>query len=57
MNIIKLMDIFLKTDADLDLNITTYNILPVSHEYVCEFVGLVHLYSIREIVGLAFKTL
>lgn len=50
MNIIKLMDYFLKKDENLDLNITTYNILPISNEYgYIEFVNnSFTLYSIRE---------
>lgn len=50
MNIIKLMDFYLKRDANLDLNITTYNILPVSNEYgYIEFVpNSFTLYNIRE---------
>ena len=50
MNIIKLMDYFLKKDANLDLNIITYNILPISNEYgYIEFVNNSYtLYSIRE---------
>ena len=50
MNIIKLMDYFLKKDENLDLNITTYNILPISNEYgYIEFVNNSHtLYGIKE---------
>ena len=33
MNTIKLIDTILKTECDLDLNITTYNILPISKEF------------------------
>jgi phosphatidylinositol 3-kinase len=50
MKIIKLMDIFLKREENLDLNVTLYNILPISHEYgYIQFVPNSHtLYSIRE---------
>lgn len=50
MNIIKLMDFYLKQDEQLDLNITTYNILPISNEYgYIEFVPNSYtLYNIRE---------
>lgn len=50
MNIIKLMDIFLKREENLDLNVTIYNILPISHEYgYIQFVPNSHtLYTIRE---------
>jgi len=50
MNIIKLMDFFLIKDEGLDLNITTYNILPISNEY--GYIEFVHnsatLYKIKE---------
>lgn len=50
MNIIKLMDFFLKKDENLDLNIITYNILPVSNQYgYIEFVSDSYtLYNIKE---------
>ena len=50
MNIIKLMDYFLKKDENLDLNITTYNILPIGNEYgYIEFVNNSYtLYGIKE---------
>jgi len=50
MNIIKLMDMYLKRDLGLDLNIVTYNILPISNDYgYIEFVTDSYtLYSIRE---------
>ena len=34
MKIIRLMDYFLKKEENLDLYVTTYNILPISHEVV-----------------------
>ncbi len=51
MKIIKLMDLYLKTEANLDLHITTYNILPISNEYgYIEFVpNSTTLYDIREV--------
>lgn len=51
MKIIKLMDLYLKKEANLDLNITTYNILPISNEYgYIEFVpNSTTLYDIREV--------
>jgi hypothetical protein len=50
MNLINLMDIFLKKDAGLDLNITKYNILPISNDYgYIEFVQNAHtLYNLKE---------
>ena len=50
MKIIKLMDYFLKKEEDLDLYVTTYNILPISHDYgYIEFVpNSTTLYSLRE---------
>ena len=50
MRIIKLMDFFLKKEEKLDLYVTTYNILPISHIYgYIEFVpNSKTLYSIRE---------
>lgn len=50
MNVIKLMDYFLKKDEGLDLNITTYNILPIGNEYgYIEFVNNSYtLYGIKE---------
>ena len=50
MNIIKLMDYYLIKDEGLDLNITTYNILPISNEYgYIEFVNNSYtLYGIKE---------
>ena len=49
------MDFFLKQDENLDLKITTYNILPISSEYgYIEFVpDSTTLYHIRE--GLKFS--
>ena len=49
MNIIKLMDLFLKDNEKLDFKITTYNILPISNEYgYIEFVRNAYtLYGIR----------
>ena len=51
MSIIKLINHFLLTDLDLDLNITLYNILPVSNKYgYIEFVNNSYtLYGIKEI--------
>lgn len=50
MKIIKLMDHFLKTEENLDLFVTVYNILPISSEYgYIEFVSdSTTLYNIRE---------
>lgn len=50
MNIIKLIDYFLKTEENLDLYITTYNILPISTKYgYIEFVpDSKTLYYIKE---------
>ena len=50
MKIIKLMDYFLKKEENLDLYVTTYNILPISHEYgYIEFVpNSTTLYNLRE---------
>lgn len=50
MKIIKLMDYFLKKEEDLDLHVTTYNILPISHQYgYIEFVpDSATLYKIKE---------
>ena len=50
MRIIKLMDIFLKKEEDLDLFVTVYNILPISDTYgYIEFVPhSCTLYNIRE---------
>jgi len=50
MKIIKLMDYFLKKEENMDLYVTTYNILPISHEYgYIEFVpNSTTLYKIRE---------
>uniref|UniRef100_A0A6C0EHU8 FYVE-type domain-containing protein n=1 Tax=viral metagenome TaxID=1070528 RepID=A0A6C0EHU8_9ZZZZ len=51
MSIIKLINYFLLKDLELDLNITTYNILPVSNKYgYIEFVNNSYtLYGIKEI--------
>ena len=50
MKIIKLMDYFLKKEENLDLHVTTYNILPISHQYgYIEFVpDSATLYKIKE---------
>ena len=50
MNIIKLIDIYLKRDLDIDFNIVSYNILPISNEYgYIELVPKSHtLYGIKE---------
>ena len=50
MNIIKLMDIILKREENLDLNIVTYKILPTSTEYgYIEFVRNSYtLFNIKE---------
>ena len=50
MDTIKLMDLFIKKDLNIDLNIVTYNILPISNEYgYIEFVNNSYtLYDIRE---------
>lgn len=50
MKIIKLMDIFLKKEENLDLFVTVYNILPISDSYgYIEFVpNSTTLYNIRE---------
>ena len=50
MKIIKLMDYFLKKEENLDLYVTTYNILPISHKYgYIEFVpDSTTLYNIKE---------
>ena len=51
MKIIKLMDYFLKSEENLDLYATTYNILPLSDEYgYIEFVSnSTTLYDIKEV--------
>ena len=51
MKIIKLMDCFLKSEENLDLQATTYNILPISDEYgYIEFVpNSITLYDIKEV--------
>ena len=51
MKIIKLMDYFIKTEENLDLKVTTYNILPISPEYgYIEFVSnSTTLYDIKEL--------
>lgn len=50
MNVIKLMDYFLKKDEKLDLNIIKYNILPIGNNYgYIEFVNNSYtLYGIKE---------
>ena len=51
MKIIKLMDYFLKKDENLDLNITTYNILPICNEYgYIEFVNNLGVPSTKQIL-------
>lgn len=57
MKIIKLMDILLKRDTNIDFQVTTYNILAISDEYgYIEFVPNSYtLYSIREEHGFSIQ--
>ena len=57
MKIIKLMDIIIKKEEELDLHITSYNILPISNEYgFIEFVpNSTTLYNIKEVLNFSIQ--
>ena len=57
MLLVKLIDIYIKKEENLDLFITSYNILPISHEYgYIEFVKDSYtLYDIRENLGFSIQ--
>lgn len=57
MLLIRLIDIYIKKEEGLDLYITKYNILPISHEYgYIEFVRDSYtLYDIRENLGFSIQ--
>jgi hypothetical protein len=57
MKIIKLMDIIIKKEENVDLFITSYNILPISNEYgFIEFVPNSNtLYNIKEVLNFSIQ--